>query len=152
MFGIVLAAFAISAVMAQGVAMTLGADAEDQRAAVSQRIVVLRKGLVARSTDDAEIGPVEQLIRLKNASPSMVLILEALANVLPDDTYVNEFRFEADKVRISGITKDAPVLIELLEDSGQFRQATFVAPVIKAEKGNYFQLEISTRAFGAVKS
>jgi general secretion pathway protein L len=83
------------------------------------------------------------LVQRKNQSPSAVIALEILSQILPDDTYVNELRIERDKVRLSGITRDAPRLIRLIEQTEHFSQATFFAAITgsPSESGDRFNIE-----------
>ncbi len=76
--------------------------------------------------------PLRALERRKYQSPSSVIVLEVLSQILPDHTYVTELRIEGDKLRVIGVTRDAPELIRLLERSPNFTRATFFAPTTKA--------------------
>jgi general secretion pathway protein L len=79
----------------------------------------------------------------KNQSPSAVIALEILSQILPDDTYVTELRIEPGRLRLSGITHDAPRLIRLIEQTHHFRQATFFAPITRSpsDTGDRFYIE-----------
>jgi general secretion pathway protein L len=83
------------------------------------------------------------LARRKNKSPSAVIALEILSQILPDDTYVTELRIEGDKLRITGITRDAPRLIRLIEQTRHFRKASFFAPITRlgSDPGDRFSIE-----------
>lgn len=83
------------------------------------------------------------LVQRKNNSPSTVVALEILSQILPDNTYVTELRIEADKLRLTGITHDAPRLIRLIEQTRHFSQATFFAPITRApsDSGDRFNIE-----------
>jgi general secretion pathway protein L len=82
-----------------------------------------------------------QLALRKNEIPPAVMVLEILSRLLPEHTHVTEFRLEGDKLRLVGITKDAPSLIAVLEQSGCFVRATFFAPTTRSEMGERFHIE-----------
>jgi general secretion pathway protein L len=86
----------------------------------------------------------------KRDAPSSVLILETLSRILPDQTYVTEFRLQDNKVRLTGITRDAPSLIGLIEQSGRFTRATFFAPTTRSPSvtGDRFHIEAVIKAVG----
>jgi general secretion pathway protein L len=69
--------------------------------------------------------------RKQNIAPT-VIILETLSRILPDDTYVTELRIEDNKLKLEGVTRNAPSLIKLLEQSGQFTRATFFGPTTRS--------------------
>jgi general secretion pathway protein L len=69
----------------------------------------------------------------KNDAVAAVQILDTLSQILPDHTYVTELRIEDQKLHIVGVTRDAPSLIGLIEQSGRFARATFFAPTTRAQ-------------------
>ena len=75
--------------------------------------------------------------------PSSVIMLEALSQLLPDHTYVTELHLAGSKLQIVGITRDAPSLIPLIEQSKHFTRATFYAPTTRApsDPGERFHIE-----------
>jgi general secretion pathway protein L len=75
--------------------------------------------------------------------PSSVIVIEALSQLLPDDTYLTELRILGDKLQIVGVSSDPPGLIRLIEQSPHFSQATFFAPTTRApsETRDHFNIE-----------
>src|ERR1051325_4456249 len=142
-----LVAVLIVAGLAAGVSLTvaglagikLASEQEDLTQRIAQRRMAIRLG--------REGGPVatplRALERRKHQNPSSVIVLEALSQILPDHTYVTELRIEGDKLRLIGITRDAPSLIRLIEQSPNFTRATFFAPTTKgpSDPGARFHIE-----------
>lgn len=83
------------------------------------------------------------LVRRKNQSPSAVIALEILSQILPDNTYLTELRIDSNRLRLTGITRDAPDLIRLIEQSHHFSEPAFFAPITHApsEPGDRFSIE-----------
>jgi general secretion pathway protein L len=79
----------------------------------------------------------------KHAILPSVIVLEALSRILPDNTYLTELHVEQNKVQLVGMTRDAPSLIRLIEQSGHFARATFFAPTTQSsdQTGENFHIE-----------
>jgi general secretion pathway protein L len=120
----------------------VGSDLQSSQADVARRIAE-RRGIIRAGNDAVTNSALAKLVRRKNQTPANVIVLEALSNVLPDNTYVSELRIEGDKVQVIGITSDAPSLIRLIEQSPHFSRATFFAPTTRApsDPGDRFHIE-----------
>jgi general secretion pathway protein L len=139
------AVFVIAAILA-GLAViadvTVGGQLQTRQNDVARRIAE-RRGVMRSGNDAVSMGAMAQLARRKNQNAADVIVLEALSNVLPDNTYVTELRVEGDKMQIVGITGDAPSLIRLIEQSPHFSRATFFAPTTRApsDPGDRYHIE-----------
>lgn len=136
---VVMAAAALASVsVAAYVADNLGGQEAELARQISARRAAIRAG-----TDGGDRSPVAVLERRKHETPSSVIMLEALSHLLPDHTYVTELHLAGSKLQISGITRDAPSLIPLIEQSKHFTRATFYAPTTRApsDPGERFHIE-----------
>ena len=128
----------------------LASEQEDLTRRITQRRIAIRAG----AEGGAVATPLRTLERRKHQSPSSVIVIEALSQILPDHTYVTELRIEGDKLRLIGITRDAPSLIRLIEQSPNFTRATFFAPTTKgpSDPGERFHIEAQIEPVFAVGS
>jgi general secretion pathway protein L len=132
------AGLAAAATLALAAYLDSALDARQQelQQQVAQRRAALR---LNQGTSSAEM----LLAKRKQTSPSTVMALESLSRTLPDTTFVTELRVEGDKMQVVGLSRDAPSLIRLLEQSPQFNRATFFAPTTRSpeEAGERFHIE-----------
>jgi len=148
---IALLAVAGLAACAAGAAWAVvGADLDAQRLDLNKRLAERRLALLSGrgSVEDEAIAAIE---KKKRDAPSSVMVLETLSQALPDDTYLTELRVEEGKLEIAGLTRDAPSLIRLIEQSRHFTRATFSAPTTRAptENGERFHIEAHVEPFFA---
>jgi general secretion pathway protein L len=142
---IMIVAAGVGAAAAVGSWAILGASLEAQQEELARQIASAR--VAASTSRDAPVGSIAAAHRVleqfKHEAPSSVIVLDTLSRILPDHTYVTELRIEDHKLRLSGVTKDAPSLISLIEQSGRFTRATFSAPTTQSpsEPGERFHIE-----------
>jgi general secretion pathway protein L len=135
----------LAAAAATVLAIDLAGKQEDLARRITERRVAMRAGTGAGAAPTA----LARLEQRKHATPSSVVALEILSQILPDHTFVTELRVEGDKLRLSGVTRDAPALIRLMEQSPHFARATFFAPTTRAQSdpGERFHIEAQMQAF-----
>jgi general secretion pathway protein L len=135
--GVTAAAALLAQIAATYIANDLGAQESELARQISQRRAAIRAG------SDGDRSPVGTLERRKYETPATVIVLEALSQVLPDNTYVTELHLAGNKLQIAGITRDAPSLISLIEQSQHFTRATFYAPTTRSpsDPGERFHIE-----------
>jgi len=144
----VLAAAGITAGLAVGANAIVGKILTAQQDELARQISGARAAAGARNT--GSVASQLALERRKHDAPSTVLALDTLSKILPDQTYVTELRVEGNKLRLTGITRNAPALIELIEQSGRFARATFFAPTTRssANPGERFHIEAVIKPLG----
>jgi len=138
-----LAGAAVAAGLLVGASTLFGGYVNSRQEEIAHRIASARAAVTAERGGKSSFALQRVLERRKHASPSTVVVLETLSQILPDDTYVTELRIDADMVRMSGVARNAPALIELMERSARFARATFVAPTTKSssDPGERFHIE-----------
>ncbi|MEA2936221.1 MAG: ral secretion pathway protein [Variibacter sp.] len=129
----------------------LNGEQEELTRRIAERRAALRAG---RETGAQIATPLRALERRKYQTASSVIVLDVLSQILPDHTYVTELRIEGDKLRVIGVTRDAPSLIRLMEQSPHFTRATFFAPTTRApsDPGERFHIEAQIEPVFAVRS
>jgi general secretion pathway protein L len=127
------------ALVSSGVSSILTDSLEAEQQDLSHKITA-RRVAMRRNADG---GTQRMLERRKQTTPATVMVLDALSKVLPDHTYVIELRIENGKVQVTGVTRDAPSLIRLIEQSPHFEHAAFFAPTTQSpgEPGERFHIE-----------
>lgn len=123
------------------------ADSYDAQQQQIQHRIAERRAVMRGNQSSG--SPLDLLIRRKQTSPSSVMVIEALSSLLPQDTYATEVRIEGDKLQIVGVTRDAPSLISILEQSPHFSSAGFFAPTTHAanESGERFHIETKLKPY-----
>jgi general secretion pathway protein L len=125
-------------IVAAYVADNLGTQESELARQISQRRASIRAG-----SDGGDRSPLAVLERRKHETPASVIVLDALSQVIPDHTYVTELHLAGAKLQIVGISRDAPSLIRLIEQSQHFTRATFYAPTTRSssDSGERFHIE-----------
>lgn len=141
----ILAACGITTAATLAAAAIINATLESQHAQLAEKQTRLR----------ANVGTAGRALeQRRHQSPAAVMVLEALSDLLPDHTYVTELRIEGNKVRVIGVTRDAPSLIELIERSGRFTRASFFAPTTRStsETNERFHIEAIIQPIYSLRS
>jgi general secretion pathway protein L len=142
LLAVILALTGLVATAAVATAFVYGDELESRRFDVARRVAQRRAALEIGRTP-ADISGVGILEKHKREVPSSVIVIEALSQILPDDTYLTELRILGDKLQIVGLARDPPSLIRLMEQSTHFSQASFFAPTTRApsETREHFSIE-----------
>jgi general secretion pathway protein L len=137
-------ATALTLVASMVIGNTLDGELQDVQARIARQRAALRA-----NTGGGGLSAESLLARRKQTTPAAVLVLDAISKILPDTTYVTDLRVEGDRLQVAGLTKDAPMLIRLIEQSPQFSRATFYAPTTReaSEPGERFHIEAHINAY-----
>ena len=136
------AATGMTAVAAFATWIFVGADLEASRAQVLRQMAERHAALLSGRPGVFE-ETAAKLAQKKRELAATVIVLESLSQALPDDTYLTELRVADGKLEISGVTREAASLIQIIEQTDQFKKATFFAPTTRAplEVGEQFHIE-----------
>jgi general secretion pathway protein L len=124
---------ALVAALAAAVLFALGSSAleswfSDQRQ-TAQSEITRRIAAMRTSADGAAQDPqLAALLQRKRDNPPAVVILEAIARALPDDSYLKQLRISGARLEIDGVSRSASSLVALLEQTEPFQRAQFSAP------------------------
>lgn len=69
----------------------------------------------------------------KQFAPPLVVLLNELSRLLPDDTWVQQFSLKGSELQIQGETGSSSRLIALFENSRLLRDANFRSPLTKGD-------------------
>lgn len=146
----ILAAAGITAGVTLGANAIVDAILSGQQEELARQISGIRAAAgIARNGGPKSMTTAKwELERRKHDAPLTVLVLETLSKILPDNTYLTELRVEGNKLRLTGITHDAPSLIGLIEQSGRFTRASFFAPTKRSSSADHFNIEAIIKPFG----
>ncbi len=147
--GMLLTALAVVAIgtLLSAIAATYMVDRLSSQEYELARQISQRRAAILSSSAQGDRSPIIALERRKHEAPASVIVLDALTKALPDNTYLTEFHLAGSKLQIVGITRDAPALIPLIEQSTHFTRATFYAPTTRAttDPGERFHIEALVR-------
>lgn len=94
-----------------------------------------RRSVVALSAGSAIEETVASLIAAKTLDRATFHILDGLADVIPDGTFLTEVEIRPTVLRLKGRSLDAPALVALLETRAGLSNVRFEAPVIRETGG-----------------
>lgn len=74
----------------------------------------------------------------------MVQMLDRLSELLPDHTYLTDFRLDGTELQIGGVSREVNSLVPLLERSGLFVDVAFQAPTTRLldRPGDRFSIQM----------
>jgi len=124
--------------------------ADTELAAVAESVAQQRQRLLAaRASGPAADQDLKSMVERRWKTPYAVLALDGLAKALPDNTFLTELRLSEGRIRMTGISRNVPGLVPLIEASPMFAEATFFAPTARlpSGQGDRFHLETKPQPF-----
>jgi general secretion pathway protein L len=115
--------------------VVIGGMADARLVELEQRLATKRNVLRAATGAGAAEGRDRDLIRSKSAETAVVLLIDRLATVVPDDTYLRELTIEGAELHMVGLSANAPSLIGVLEAEPALSNVRFAAPVTRTDDG-----------------
>lgn len=125
-----------------------------KREAVIQMLPWVEKGKTAAEATDALRRELEAKVNEHNylpgkrlALPPVIVALEELTRILPDDTWVQQLDIKSKELQIQGETASSVRLIGLFEQSAIFHDASFRSPLTKGQTAGAerYQLALQMR-------
>lgn len=88
----------------------------------------------------------ERLVKRKSDEPAVMVLLETLSRVLPDNAFLTELEVHGRETRIAGKSHDPTALITMIESAAQFDNVRFAAPTTREENENIETFSIIAKA------
>lgn len=102
-----------------------------------QQVDVLRERL-RQASDSAT-----QVLDLKSNAVYTIEFLRKLTDLLPDHTWVEQWNLDKRKINFRGESKQATALIEVLSTNPEFRNVSFMSPVVGIKNTDRERFHIS---------
>ncbi len=84
----------------------------------------------------------------KRNAPKVTEVIETLTRLLPDDTYLRQFKLKNREIRLSGHSAAASNLVGVIEDSPLFEKARFRSPVTQDTRAGLERFNLSAEIPG----
>ena len=125
--------------------MALGLEAELARIKAGAGEV-----LVIQEKVDKSRASLSSVVDMRANRPFVVDLLKRITEILPDDTWVQQFELKDGRIELRGMSDQATALIGLIESAPDFENAVFRSPVIQVQGQERFHLsaELSTSGEG----
>lgn len=137
------AGYAVAALLFVWVAIGYGTEWR-MAADLEQRLADLKSRV--SGIEEASMRMVEYRVYLDSfnsvaGKPSLTVgMLDGLTRALPRDTYLTDIELRGGEIKISGISRDASALLEIMEGTDRFKSARMVGAVKAAGSGEKFRI------------
>ena len=120
---------------------TLSADA----ATLQEGIAAARSAVEAQRDNSLASESHARLLARKREALPMILLVDALSEAIPTNTYLTELSVEEQDLRVAGFSSEAPALIGILEGAEILSEVRFAAPTTRDEETGQDRFEIVAR-------
>ena len=96
--------------------------------------------LVIQEKVDKSRASLSSVVDMRAKRPFAVDLLKRITEILPDDTWVQQFELKDGRVELRGMSDQATALIGLIESAPDFENAVFRSPVIQVQGQERFHL------------
>lgn len=120
----------------------------DRRIAAAEAQAATARALISQTNHrHNQIAAIRQAT---SQSGSLTQLLEELARIIPDTTWLDDIRIGDGEIMLAGVSQSAPDLIAALEQSDHFRQPKLRAPVnrLAGRTGARFRIAMTLEAPG----
>ena len=100
---------------------------------LDQQIADARRMLIRGSGSLVDRQKAQDLIASKVPQYARFVLIDRLAAIIPDNTYLDELEFQPGSLRIAGTSTEASGLIKILQSEPTISDARFSAPVTRQE-------------------
>ncbi|MCB1379280.1 MAG: PilN domain-containing protein [Alphaproteobacteria bacterium] len=141
--------FAILAIVAIGIGgngLYLALATQHRLDAIDTRISRLRQSIAGADQGTpatARLAEANKIYLKKQDIPPVVVIFNAISELLPDGVWLSQVKYGAAKVTISGQGTSIPMLIETFEKSKVFKDVNFASATQRDDEGGSDRFSIS---------
>ncbi len=140
---------AIAGILLLAIIFAISARAADQADALNTLIAdaELRAAATTRLEDEmSAIRAQAASVADRKSQPSLVFVLAALTDTLPDGSWLTDIQFDGGKLHIQGYSHAAAELIGRLDRSGHFTNAQFNAPLVRNDSDGTDRFDLTAQA------
>lgn len=90
-----------------------------------------------------DMSGIARELKERGRSPTALMTLNEITHLVPDDTWIFDYQFSHEKIRVSGFSPDPSRLIGIVSSSKLFSDARFLSPVTTSSNGSGQRFELS---------
>jgi len=119
-----------------------GQEAEELRQQLNQLETETQLVQSQQLEIDGIVDETERLINIKNRAPALTELINTLSQLMPDNTWLTNFKYNKDHLQIQGQSPSASILISIIESSPLFSNARFVSPLTQDKRTGMERFQI----------